>query len=91
MLNEDLFRQILIAPATKQDINRLQIVTGFATAGMVDRHMEHLTKLPSLISSIDLIVGMTRQGGIEKAQHFALQKLAELQPYGIGFTLSLCS
>lgn len=84
LLTEDLFRHILIAPASQSGIDRLQIVTGFATAGMVDRHMEHLAKLSQPIG-IDLIIGMTRQSGIEKAQHFALRKLVEEQPYEMEF------
>ncbi len=85
MLSEDLFREILIIPAMRQEINRLQIVSGFATAGMADRHMEKLAGIDQSIS-IDLIIGMPRQVGIEKAQHFALRKLSETQPYGLDFS-----
>lgn len=84
MLKDNLFKHVLIDPATKLGINRLQIVTGFATAGMIDRHMEHL-KSKSLNVDIDLIIGMTKYAGIEKAQHFALKKLVEEKPFGLDF------
>ena len=45
MLKDDLFREVLIAPATEPSTDCLQIVSGFATAGMADRHMEQLAKL----------------------------------------------
>ena len=85
MLEEDLFHRVLLDSATQPGINRLQIVSGFATAGMADRHMEHLQKMGKAIN-IELIVGMTRQIGIEKAQHYAFRKLAGELPYGMGFS-----
>lgn len=85
MLTDDLFQKILIAPAKKRGVDRLQIVSGFATANMADRQMEKLAKIDKLIS-IELIVGMTRQMGIEKARHYALKKLAEQRPYDMDFS-----
>ena len=85
MLTEDLFRQVLIAPALQSNHCRLQIVSGFATANMADRHMDHLSKLNTK-ASIELIVGMTVQSGIEKAQHKALCKLANEGAYGLNFS-----
>ena len=87
MLKDDLFREVLIAPATEPAIDCLQIVSGFATAGMADRHMEHLAKLEKSVR-IELIVGMPRNSGIEKAQHFAFRKLVQTRPYGMDFTCS---
>jgi len=84
VLSEGLFQEVLIAPAREQGINRLQIISGFATAAMADRHMEELAKLNCKIS-IDLIIGMTRRNGIERAQHFALKKLTKEQPYDMDF------
>lgn len=85
MLIEDLFDEVLVSPLKKKGVNRLQIVSGFATASMADKHMEILAALERQVG-IDLIVGMTQQNGIEKAQHYALQKLAKDQPYGMDFT-----
>ena len=72
MLTEDLFRSVLIEPATS-GADKLMIVSGFATANMADRHMEHLKKLEAGIS-ISLIVGMAKQG-IDKIQHRGFQEL----------------
>ena len=85
MLTDDLFEQVLITPATQKGVNKLQIVSGFATAGMADRHMEKLAKLQQQIS-IELIVGMTPRSGIEIAQHYAMQKLVNTRPYGMDFS-----
>lgn len=82
---KDLFHGVLLNPSTRPGINRLLIVSGFATAGMADRHMEHLQKMSKAIS-IELIVGMTRRSGIEKAQHYAFRKMAKECPYGMDFS-----
>lgn len=82
---KDLFRGVLLDPSTKPGIDRLLIVSGFATAGMADRHMAHLQKMDKTIS-IELIVGMARQSGIERAQHYAFRKLTKECPYGMDFS-----
>ncbi|MXZ81092.1 MAG: NgoFVII family restriction endonuclease [Gammaproteobacteria bacterium] len=84
MLDSDLFREILISPATAKS-DRIKIVSGFATANMVDRHMSHLSKL-ELPIHIDLIVGMTPISGIELTHHMGFQKIARNAPYeGMSF------
>ena len=72
MLTEHLFHSVLIEPATR-GADKLMIVSGFATANMVDRHIDHLKKISANIS-ISLIVGMAKQG-IDKIQHRAFQEL----------------
>ena len=84
MIHSDLFRHVLIVPATNLHGGRLRIVSGFATAGMADRHMEKLKDL-KLDISIELIIGMTVQHGIQEAQHSAFCKLAEEASWGIDF------
>ncbi len=84
-LTEDLFQQVLINPALQPKVARLQIVSGFATASMADRHMEQLSDLKAKVS-IELIVGMTKQCGIERAQHMAFCQLAERGAYGLDFS-----
>lgn len=89
MLTEDLFGKILISPAIRHDVDRLQIVSGYATASMADRHIESLAYANiGRAISIELIVGMTRHNGIAKAQHYALQKLVREHSGDINF---LCS
>ncbi len=85
MLSDNLFNDVLIAPAKEHGIDRLQIVSGFATANMADQHMKDLADIQHNFN-IELIIGMSRQSGIEKAQHYAFRKLVETQPYGIGFS-----
>ena len=84
MIYEDLFQQVLIDPAYDVRGGRLRIVSGFATANMADRHMEHLRQL-DLDVSIELIIGMTIQHGIEEAHHSAFCKMMEQASWGIDF------
>ena len=79
MLDDDLFRKILISPAKNQS-DRIKIVSGFATANMVDRHMYFLSKL-NLSVHIDLVVGMTPMNGMELTHHKGFQKIAKYIPY----------
>ena len=82
MLTSQLFQKVLIDPAEQGYADRLQIVSGFATASMADRHIEQLNDL-GLKVSIDLVVGMSPLVGIERVQHFAFQKLANQGAYGM--------
>ncbi len=84
MIHEDLFRHVLIAPASNLSGGCLRIVSGFATANMADRHMEHLKDL-DLDISIGMIIGMTIQHGIQEAQHSAFRKLVEQASWGVDF------
>ena len=83
-MSKNLFDEVLINPAEGQGIDRLQIVSGFATANMADKHMGRLKSIKQPIS-IELIIGMPRRSGIGEAQHYALCKLAESRPYGLNF------
>lgn len=85
MLTDNIFSHILIEPALQFTNTRLQIVSGFATAGMADRHFEELAK-QGRCTSVELIVGMTGFSGIEAAQHEALCKLVRSRAYGIDFS-----
>lgn len=84
VLTKGLFQKVLIDPVLERGASRLQIVSGFATASMADRHMECLSKLGSQIS-VELIIGMAKQSGIEEAQHAAFCKLAKDGAYGHKF------
>lgn len=85
MLTDDLFDSVLINPAEGHERSKLQIVSGFATASMAHRHLEHLAER-RLVTSVELIVGMTGRTGIERAQHLAFCELAREQPYGLEFS-----
>ena len=73
MLSNDLFDKVLISPSEKLDVNRLQIVSGFATPTMV---RNHLLKLRQSID-VELIIGMVPQHGIEKSHHNQLVGLSQ--------------
>lgn len=81
MLSDDLFQQVLMTPAEQKGVDRLRIVSGFATANMADKHMGCLHEGGKRID-IELIVGMHRNSGIQKAQHLAFQKLTRECAYG---------
>ena len=83
-----VFKHILIDPALAK-ANRIKIISGFATANMVDRHMDHLHRQDVAID-IDLIVGMTPRSGIELTHHKGFQNFQENPPYSedMGFQCS---
>jgi len=84
MISDSLFEQILLAPARKVPGGKLLIVSGFASAGMADRHMSILKK-ENIHVSISLIVGMSRAQGIEETQHRAFKRLVEDKPHELNF------
>lgn len=86
MLTDDLFSKVLLAPAIEANANRLRIISGYATASLADRHIEELMKCDANVN-IELIVGMTRNEGIELTQHRGFRKIANNAPYaGINFS-----
>ena len=87
MLIDDLFKEILIEPAQVSSVNRLQIVSGFATPNMAICHMEQLADLNKDIS-IELIVGMTTGFGIDRGYHLGFQQIAQEQQPHIPFKCS---
>lgn len=86
MLTDDLFQKVLIAPAQDKSINRLQIVSGFATASMADRHMKALRESIGRAFHIDLIIGMAHRMGMQKTHHYEMQKLARENAYRVDFS-----
>lgn len=80
MLTDELFRRILLQPVADAGADRLLIVSGYATANMADRHMEHLSSLNTPVD-IELIVGMTPVSGIELTHHLGFRKMASACAY----------
>lgn len=86
MLSESLFQEVLISPAREMGADRLLVVSGYATASMVDHHMHELKKSDAS-ASIDLIVGMAVSQGISAAHHSQFVKLSRAdEAYGCTFT-----
>ena len=73
MLDSNLFERVLLEPA--KNANRLVIVSGYASAGMAERHLQELSNL-----QITLTVGMVRQG-INTVQHQAFKKISADSPF----------
>lgn len=84
MLTSDLFRHVLVAPVISGTFNRLQIVSGFATANLAHRHLSELSKLNADVT-IELLVGMAGYTGVSRAQHLAFCDLVHNKYYAIEF------
>ena len=67
MIIDDLFRKVLIKPA-ETGADTLYVVSGYATAPMVDRHLQELLDVGKSIS-LKLIIGMTPTSGILQSNH----------------------
>lgn len=74
MIVDNLFESVLLEPA-RQSGDALYIVSGYATATMVSRHMESLKRLRKQVR-IELIVGMAIQDGLSEKDHSGFQDLA---------------
>ena len=74
MLTENLFEKILLEPA-EQNFDTLCIVSGYASATMVSRHFDHLSRGKREVR-IQLIVGMAIRDGISEKDHEGFRELA---------------
>lgn len=70
-----LFEKVLVEPALDQGADSLCLISGYATATMAHEHICSLAE-KSIQASINVIVGMVKKDGIEKAQHLEMVKLA---------------
>lgn len=76
LILNNLFKKILLDPVTDQGANELYVVSGYATAAMVFRHMLHAQK-QNLNIRLNLLVGMCPNDGISNSNHFGFKKLVE--------------
>lgn len=87
IISTELFDRALIEPL-RQGADKLCVVSGYATATMVLRHVEFaLAMTPRKKFSIDLIVGMAVQDGLEKRNHNTFVDL-QTDRYDIDFNCS---
>ena len=70
MLTEGLFEKVLIDPISEFNPDTLNIVSGYASPSMVERHFRELEKFDFSLK-INLIIGMARSDGIAEARHQA--------------------
>lgn len=81
MFVRDLFQKVLIDPA-KEGASQLLIVSGYATASMVDRHLRCLNKIPDTEFNIRLIYGMASVDGVSRTDDIMFRKLESDSPFG---------
>ena len=77
MIEKNLYNAVLIEPALIHKADRLNIVSGFATASLADRHCENL-KQYNCDTRVDLVIGMARREGIPLAHHNGFCSLTQI-------------
>lgn len=81
MLVRDLFQKVLIEPA-KEGASQLLIVSGYATASMVDRHLRCLDEVIDAELNIRLIYGMASVDGVSRTDDFMFRELESNSTFG---------
>lgn len=74
MITDNLFETVLVEPA-RQSGDSLYVVSGYATATMVSRHMQAIKELHKDVR-IELVVGMAVQDGLSQKDHNGFQEIA---------------
>lgn len=75
IIDRDLYRTVLINPVLHHSVDKLTIVSGYATASLLSSHRDDLRERHDAEPSIDLTIGMTSTEGIASAQHNAFKSL----------------
>lgn len=78
MLNDNLFDEILMAPAYHHGADNLRILSGFASDSLARHHIERLAT-QNLSVKVELIIGMTPLQGLEENHHDGFCQLTELR------------
>jgi hypothetical protein len=86
LITENLFERVLLEPA-KRGARELFIVSGYASASMVTKHFEVVSKELSIDLSIDLHIGMSGRDGLSRNTLLGLQSI----PRQIGDRTFHCS
>lgn len=84
MLTENLLQVVLLQPPSTVGANRLQIVSGYATASMADFHIGQLSSQETPVD-IELIIGMAGRDAIKRPHHLEFQKLSQMGDLGMNF------
>lgn len=85
MISSNLFNRVLIEPA-QGDINKLLIVSGYATSAMAFHHLRELDNLGRTDIEIKLIVGMSSAEGVAVSNHNGFKQI--VNDYGGRFQCS---
>lgn len=75
LISDDLFSEVLVAPM-RDGCNQLCIVSGYATAAMVFRHLQYAKENEHDIK-LSLLVGMCSRDGISESNHRGFKSLVE--------------
>lgn len=74
MYFENLYNEILLNPLGDHDVNRLLIVSGYATSAMAFHYLNDLRQKSKSID-VQLIVGMASKDGLTVSNHNGFKKL----------------
>ncbi len=74
VISTNLFNEILANPFN-EGANKLLIVSGYATANMVARHVAYLKSVSTQKLTVELIVGMCVQDGLEIQNHESFKEI----------------
>lgn len=74
MITSDLFKQVLINPATEH-CNKLLIISGYASSAMAFHHLEELNEKFAEKISVNLIIGMSSMDGISLSNHSGFREI----------------
>ena len=85
LLTDNLFRQVLIEPAKRFEADGMLAVSGYVTANMAYKHMEHLNSL-ELHPSIHVVAGMVPMQGMNKAHHEQFVSFSQREIHGCSFS-----
>ena len=85
MISENLFSKVLLEPALAAGCNQLNIISGYASPAMANKH---IASLPSGIT-INLLVGMVPHDGIGRGGHNGFQALdAALDTFNCNYVIN---
>ena len=74
IIEKDRYQRVLIGPLNDYHVDKLTIVSGYASASMLSRHRSDLLEQDT-DPRIDLTIGMAPSEGIASAQHNAYRSL----------------
>lgn len=75
LISNNLYEKVLLEPM-QQGLNRLRIVTGYATAAMAFKHLQYARE-NGLPLNVQLLVGMPANDGISDSNHQGFKQLVE--------------
>ena len=74
LITDNLFERVLLEPA-KRGARELFVLSGYASASMVTKHFEVVSKELSIDLSIDLHIGMSGRDGLSRNTLLGLQSI----------------